>query len=99
MIYAATNGFVDRITVERVGQFHSGLQDRLRSQSSDVLAAIRDGDWSDDTRIALDRAIRQYADDFGYDLDEEGQPLEEHEPRLAAEARTDGERPAAVVAR
>jgi F-type H+/Na+-transporting ATPase subunit alpha len=40
-----------------------------------VLEKIAGGDWSDETQKALDDAISQYARDFGYDLDEEGQPL------------------------
>jgi len=104
VIFAATNGYVDRIDEERVPEFHAKLQERLRSQSSDVLDAIRGGDWSSETQTALERAIQQFADDFGYDLDEEGQPLGERhehlEPRRGAEdgAPTAEERPAAVAA-
>jgi F-type H+-transporting ATPase subunit alpha len=70
-----------------VPAFTQGLQERLRSQHTDVIGAIRGGDWSDDTQSGLRRAIGQFADDFGHDLDEEGQPLEGHEQR---HTRTDG---------
>jgi F-type H+-transporting ATPase subunit alpha len=76
-IYAATNGFLDRINVDRVPEFLDGMTERLRSQHSDVLAKIAAGDWSDETQKELHDALAAYAQDFGYDLDEEGQPLEE----------------------
>jgi F-type H+-transporting ATPase subunit alpha len=76
-IYAATNGFLDRINVERVPDFLDGLVQRMHSEGAEVLAKIRDGDWSDETQEALKAQVAEYADDFGYDLDEEGQPLSE----------------------
>jgi F-type H+/Na+-transporting ATPase subunit alpha len=76
-IYAATNGFLDRINVDRVPEFLDGMTERLRSQHADLLAKIAAGDWSDETQKELHDAVGAYAQDFGYDLDEEGQPLEE----------------------
>src|SRR3954469_24853076 len=75
VIYAATNGYVDRISADRVEEFHRGLVDRMRSSAAETLEAIRGGDWSDDTQKNLDRVVKEFAEDFGYDLDEEGQPL------------------------
>jgi F-type H+-transporting ATPase subunit alpha len=75
VVYAATNGFVDRIDADRVAEFHQGLVERLHAEVADTLKKIADGDWSDETQKALDDAIAQYAQDFGYDLDEEGHPL------------------------
>jgi F-type H+/Na+-transporting ATPase subunit alpha len=77
VIYSATNGYVDRIDADRVAKFLEDLLDRLRAEISDVLEAIGNGDWSDDVQRKLDDAIAGFADDFGYDLDEEGQPLSE----------------------
>src|SRR3954467_15976579 len=37
VIYAATNGYVDRISADRVEEFHRGLVDRMRSSASDTL--------------------------------------------------------------
>jgi F-type H+-transporting ATPase subunit alpha len=74
-VYAATNGFVDRIDVERIGEFLEGLSQRVRSESQDLLDKIAGGDWSDETQKQLRDLIATFADDFGYDLDEEGQPL------------------------
>jgi F-type H+-transporting ATPase subunit alpha len=78
-VYAATNGFVDRIDVERIGEFLDGLSQRARSESQELLDKIAGGDWSDETQSALKDLISTFADDFGYDLDEEGQPLSEGE--------------------
>jgi F-type H+-transporting ATPase subunit alpha len=78
-VFAATNGFVDRINTERVPEFLDGLQQRMRSEQSDALAKIREGDWSDETQEAVRNAVAGFADDFGYDLDEEGQPLEDRD--------------------
>ena len=80
VVYAATNGYVDRIDADRVPEFHEGLVERLHSEVSDTLKTIREGDWSDETQKALDDAVGQYAEDFGYDLDEEGHPLDEDAP-------------------
>jgi F-type H+-transporting ATPase subunit alpha len=75
VVYAATNGFVDRIDANRVPEFNRGLVERVHSEIPEVLKKIAEGDWSDETQKALDDAIAQYAEDFGYDLDEEGHPL------------------------
>ncbi|HEY2397537.1 MAG TPA: F0F1 ATP synthase subunit alpha [Solirubrobacteraceae bacterium] len=76
-IYAATNAFLDRINVERVPDFLDGLVASLRAQQRDLLDRIAGGDWSEETQKAVHDAVESYARDFGYDLDEEGQPLEE----------------------
>jgi F-type H+-transporting ATPase subunit alpha len=79
-IYAATNGFVDRILTERVPEFMQELVERMHSQHEDIRAKIGDGDWSEATQQGLNGAVQQFAADFGYELDEEGQPLDEHAP-------------------
>lgn len=80
VVYAATNGYVDRIDADRVAEFHEGLVERMHSEISDTLEKIAEGNWDDDTQKKLDEAIAQFAEDFGYDLDEEGHPLEEDSP-------------------
>jgi F-type H+-transporting ATPase subunit alpha len=77
VLYAATNGYLDRINVDRVSEFHRDLVDRLHSSASDTLKQIEGGDWSDEVQKALDEAIEEFASDFGYDLDEEGLPEDE----------------------
>jgi F-type H+-transporting ATPase subunit alpha len=78
-VFAATNGFLDRITVERVPEFLDSLTSRMHAEHQDLLAKIREGDWSDETQAAVRAAVADLADDFGYDLDEEGQALDERE--------------------
>ncbi len=34
------------------------------------------GDWSDEVQEAVRKVVGEYAEDFGHDLDEEGQPLD-----------------------
>jgi F-type H+-transporting ATPase subunit alpha len=78
-VFAATNGFLDRIAVERVPEFLDGLTSRMHSEHDDLRAKIRDGDWGDETQESVRKAVGDFADDFGYDLDEEGQALDERQ--------------------
>jgi F-type H+-transporting ATPase subunit alpha len=87
VIYSATNGFVDRIHADRVAEFNEGLIERLHADAADTLKKIAEGDWSDEIQTALRDSIEQFADDFGYDLDEEGQPLSEEDALRAEEGR------------
>ncbi|HUE28711.1 MAG TPA: F0F1 ATP synthase subunit alpha [Solirubrobacteraceae bacterium] len=82
-IYAATNGYLDRITVDKVERFLAELSDSVRGNEPEVMKQIAGGDWSDETVAAVDRAVKQFAEDFGYDLDEEGHPLDEDVPVAA----------------
>jgi F-type H+-transporting ATPase subunit alpha len=95
-VYAATNGYLDRITVDKVPEFLDRLAKETRSENEDLLEKIAGGDWSDETVEALDAAVSRFADDFGYDLDEEGQPMEEGESERIArrdEGGDEGEGP------
>jgi F-type H+-transporting ATPase subunit alpha len=78
-IYAATNGYLDRLTVDNVTRFLGELADAVRGNEPDLLKTIAGGDWSDETQSKLDDAVKQFSEDFGYDLDEEGLPLDEDE--------------------
>src|SRR5918999_1810446 len=91
VVYAATNGYVDRINADRVPEFHQGLVERIHSEIPQTLKKIADGDWSDESQKELDDAIAQYAQDFGYDLDEEGHPLSD-EQAIREGGRRDEER-------
>ena len=57
------------------------------ADAAETLEKIKGGDWSDDTQSALRTSIEQFADDFGYDLDEDGQPLSEDDQIRAEEGR------------
>jgi F-type H+-transporting ATPase subunit alpha len=75
-VFAATNGYLDRITVARVPEYLDALTQRLRSEQSGLRERIAGGDWSDEAQGAVDEFVREFTDDFGYALDEEGQPVE-----------------------
>ena len=93
-IFAATNGHVDRITIDKVERFLSELIDRVRASDADLLEQIRNGDWGEQTQARVDAAVVQFANDFGFDLDEEGHPLVEgaEEPLRALQAEVAAER-------
>jgi F-type H+/Na+-transporting ATPase subunit alpha len=78
-VFAATNGFLDRIKTDRVPEFLDQLQDRFHSEHEDLLSKIGDGEWGDETQEAVRNGVAEFGDDFGYDLDEEGQPLEDRD--------------------
>jgi F-type H+-transporting ATPase subunit alpha len=104
-IFAATNGYLDRIDADKVERFLDGLTRRAHSEGGDVRAKIAGGDWKDDTQQAVDALVKRFAEDFGYDLDEEGQPLTDedapavrptHAEPAAAAADAPEQEPAAV---
>jgi F-type H+-transporting ATPase subunit alpha len=78
-IYSGTGGYLDRIKVERVGEFHQTMLQRLHAEESELMGKIAAGDWSDEMEQQLGKAIAEAIDDFGPDFDAEGNPLEEGE--------------------
>jgi F-type H+-transporting ATPase subunit alpha len=88
-VYAATHGYLDRITVDKVDEFLDGLVQRMHAEQRDLLKRIAAGEWDDEIEGQLDAAVKDFANDFGYDLDEEGQPLEEPETGDEARLRRD----------
>ncbi|HEY5318676.1 MAG TPA: F0F1 ATP synthase subunit alpha [Solirubrobacteraceae bacterium] len=75
-LYAATNGYLDRIVVDKVERFLGEMTESVQGNEPELLKKIAGGDWSDDTVEQVDKALKQFAEDFGYDLDEEGHPIE-----------------------
>jgi F-type H+-transporting ATPase subunit alpha len=75
-IYSGTGGFLDRIKVERVREFHEFMLQRLAAEQADLLKRVEAGEWGDDIEGGLKKTIGEAIDDFGPDFDEEGQPLE-----------------------
>jgi F-type H+-transporting ATPase subunit alpha len=88
-IYAATNGYLDRIVVDKVERFLADLTDYVHAQEPDLLKKIADGDWSDGTQSQVESTVEQFAEDFGFDLDEEGHPLEDEDERPRSDRRRD----------
>jgi F-type H+/Na+-transporting ATPase subunit alpha len=90
-VFAGTNGYLDRVAVEKVDEFLEGLTQRFHAEHGDLREKIGGGDWSDEVVKAVDQAVKEFADDFGYDLDEEGQPMDEGESERVAERRAASE--------
>jgi F-type H+/Na+-transporting ATPase subunit alpha len=78
-IYSGTGGFLDRIKVERVKDFHESMLQRLHSEHQELMDKLRDGQWDDSIESELRDAIAEAIDDFGPDFDAEGNPIEEGE--------------------
>jgi len=95
-LFAATNGYLDRITVDKVERFLTELTDNVQGSEPELLKKVAGGDWSDETQGQVDKAVKQFAEDFGYDLDEEGHPIDPDAAPRKPEARpaTEPEEPA-----
>jgi F-type H+/Na+-transporting ATPase subunit alpha len=78
-IYSGTGGYLDRIKVERVREFHEMMLQRLHAEKAELMGKIADGEWNDAIESELGQAIAEAIDDFGPDFDEEGNPIEEGE--------------------
>ncbi|HUA45956.1 MAG TPA: F0F1 ATP synthase subunit alpha [Solirubrobacteraceae bacterium] len=90
-VYAATNGYLDRIVVDKVDRFLADLTDHMRAAEPDLLKEIAGGDWSDETQQTVEQAVSTFAEDFGFDLDEEGHPLEEGDEGARREGRRESD--------
>jgi F-type H+-transporting ATPase subunit alpha len=88
-IYAATNGHLDRVDVDKVGKFLAALVESLRGNEPELMKSIAGGDWSDETQSKLGKAVGTFAEDFGYDLDEEGHPIEDDDQPKPRKAQRD----------
>jgi len=76
-VYAATNGHLDRVNEDRVSDFLTELAARTRAENQELVDRIGGGDWEDETVAQLEKLVAEFADDFGYDLDEEGLPMDD----------------------
>ncbi len=95
VIYAATNGFVDRISVDRVPEFHQDLVSRMRAEHADTLEKIADGKWDDDIIEVVDDAVKEFVKDFGEDIDEDGVAIDSGSADTSASKRDDDDSDAA----
>jgi F-type H+-transporting ATPase subunit alpha len=78
-IYSGTGGYLERIKVERIRDFHEALMQRLHSEKGEMMKKLAEGEWDDSIESELGEAIAEAIDDFGPDFDEEGNPIEEGE--------------------
>jgi F-type H+-transporting ATPase subunit alpha len=70
-IFAATQGYLDGIDVDRVTDFVEGFRDRMRGQHEDIIAAIQDEkDISEETEKKLRAALESFLKDFAPDKEE-----------------------------
>ena len=66
VIYAATNGWVDDIEVDKVRQWEKEFLAHMEANGRDVLDLIRDGKkLSDDVKKGLERELKDFAKIFG----------------------------------
>ena len=89
-VYSGTGGYLDRIKVERIREFHEAMLQRLHSEEEGLMSQIADGEWGDEIEDRLGQAIGEAVDDFGPDFDEEGEPIEEGESDRIRERRAEG---------
>ncbi|MBS1301307.1 F0F1 ATP synthase subunit alpha [Loktanella sp. SALINAS62] len=66
VIYAGTNGFLDKLSVDQVGKFEQGLLKHMRNNKRDVLDYITNEDpkIKGDAEAKLKDAIESFAKDF-----------------------------------
>jgi F-type H+-transporting ATPase subunit alpha len=66
VIYAGTNGFLDKIDVKQVGRFEAGLLAHLRSTHADLMADITNNDRKvkGELEDSIKAAIQSFAADF-----------------------------------
>ena len=66
VIYAATNGWVDDIPVEKVRQWEKEFLDHMQANGRDVLDLIlKDKKLTDDVKAGLERELEDFAKIFG----------------------------------
>ncbi|TMM04832.1 MAG: F0F1 ATP synthase subunit alpha [Actinobacteria bacterium] len=88
-IFAATRGYLDRINVDRIPEYLEALTQRAHAELGELRDRIRNGDWDDSVQEQLEKFVKEFTDDFGCDLDEEGQPIERGESDRVKERRAD----------
>jgi F-type H+-transporting ATPase subunit alpha len=96
-IFAGTNGYLDRVTTERVQEFQDDLRARTHAEQDELLRRIREsGQLSDEDEQTLHKVVGEFVSDFGADFDEEGQPLDTGTESAPAASRSRDELEGAV---
>src|SRR5499426_2171655 len=66
IVFAATNGFLDSVPVERLRQYEDGLYRFLETRHPGVLSGIAEKKiLDDDLRAALEAALKEFGQQFG----------------------------------
>ncbi len=64
-IFAGTNGYIDKVAVDRVTEYEAAMLSFMRNEHADVLKTIADtGKFEDDTRDKLKCALDTFAKQF-----------------------------------
>ena len=87
--YAGAIRRMTRQAAEAAGGEIAKLPILQQHENEELLGRIREGDWSDETQEGVRSGVAEFADDFGYDLDEEGMPSEEGDEEGAPQAAED----------
>jgi len=71
VLFAATQGYLDGIEVERVPEFNAGLRDHLKAEHPEIFSTIKaEKDLSDETEAKLRAALEAFLKDFSTDSEE-----------------------------
>jgi F-type H+-transporting ATPase subunit alpha len=61
LLFAANEGFIDDVAVEKVGSFEASLLSYMKSNQADLMAKINEkGDFNDDIANAMREAIKSF---------------------------------------
>src|ERR687888_48183 len=62
-VYSGTGGYLDRIKVERIPEFHGQMLARLHAEHDDLMRKIAEGNWDEQIEEELGNAIGEALDD------------------------------------
>ena len=83
IIWAATNGYLDDIKPERIGEFESGFYRFLESTFEGLLPKIAEEKaLSDELTAELEKAVKEYRDQAGFD-DAESEETKAQDRKMA----------------
>ncbi|MEJ2534670.1 MAG: F0F1 ATP synthase subunit alpha [Gammaproteobacteria bacterium] len=59
-LYAVDRGFMDDVSLDKIGSFESALQDWMNSSQGELMEALNQGDWNDDLEARLKAAVEEF---------------------------------------
>jgi F-type H+-transporting ATPase subunit alpha len=73
VIFAVTNGYLDKFPVERMRQWERGFHETLAAKNPQILGGIREtGALGDELKADLIKAIEEYNSTFAAELEHAG---------------------------